>query len=179
MSLGRESSPQPHPAQPDILGQGGVPALGEEKMPDAAGPGPRGVPGWGAGLGAVVLGLVAGVVAVLWQSWATVLTAPRVIVLPWGALLGAVVVFCIAVAWGLKAARRWIPGVVGLCAFAVLAGGALSGQDTLVAPMDPRYFAVAPGAVWSAITVTVGTIVATLAALMVVARYVRPLPRRR
>jgi|GEM_PF-2264892 len=165
MAMGHESSPAQHPTLPAAVGQGGVR--------------PFRVSGWLAAVGTVVIGLAAGAVAVLWQAWATVLTSPGLIVLPWGAVLGSLVVFGAAVSWGLYAARRWVPGLLGLCAFAVLAATSLGGHDTLLAPLDTRYFAVAPGAVWSAIVVTVGTIVATLVALVIVAAFVPAAPRRR
>jgi hypothetical protein len=135
---------------------------------------PRGrpVPGWLAVLGSLALGALVGVVAVLWQGWSTVLTTPGVIVLPWGALLGVLAVFFTAVAWGLRTARRWVPGVVGLVAFAILAAVSMDQHNVLIAPLDTRYFQIAPGAVWSAFVVTGGVVVATLAALLIVARQV-------
>ncbi|WP_394162354.1 hypothetical protein [Galactobacter valiniphilus] len=156
---------------PPVIGPGWAAPVSEPEPPAA-----KPVKGWVAVVVSVLLGALMGVVAVLWQGWSTVLTSPAVIVLPWGALLGVLAVFFTAVAWGLRAARRWVPGVIGLVAFAVLALVSLDQHNLLIAPMDARYFQVAPGAVWSAFVVTGGVVVATLAALLIVARHV-PAPR--
>ncbi len=152
---------------PPVPGPGWAAPVSEPEPPAAAP-----IKGWLALAVSLVLGALVGVVAVLWQGWSTVLTAPGVIVLPWGALLGVLAVFFAAVAWGLRAARRWVPGVIGLVAFAVLALVSMDQHNVLIAPLDTRYFQVAPGAVWSAFVVTGGVVVATLAALLIVARHV-------
>ena len=124
---------------------------------------------WIAVLLSVIVGLLAGVMAVLWQGWATVLLQPMLLVIPWGALLASLLIGSAALSLGLRAGYRWVPGLVGLCAFAVLAAVSMGGHDTLMVPLDSRYAAVAPGGFWSAVTVTAGAVVATIVALLLVA----------
>lgn len=163
------------------FGPGAAASSSEEAAPgplrvhqgsDAAVPAPMG--GLPAGLGAVGFGLLAGLAAVLWQSWSTVLTSGAVIVLPWGALLGSLVVFGAAMAWGLRTSLRWVAGLTGLVAFCVVGAASVGGNDQLMVPLDPIYFTATPGAAWSTVVIMLGTVVATLVALTLVARRVPP-----
>ncbi|MGO1318934.1 MAG: hypothetical protein ACTII7_00765 [Galactobacter sp.] len=134
------------------------------------------VSGWVAVVVAVVIGLVTGVVALLWQGWSTVLS--NSVVLPWGALLGVATIFGGAWWWGLSTRVRWAPGLVGLVAFGLLSVVSLGGQDTFMPPLSSAAFDVAPGAAWSALVVMAGTVVATIAALLLTARVAPGRPAR-
>ena len=142
----------------------------------ASSPERGGLPTWATVLITVALGAAAGVIALLWQGWFTVL--PSGVVLPWGGLLGALVVFLAAYAWGVRTGARWVPGVTGLLAFAVLGAVSMGGNDRFMPQLNSYYLHAAPGSSWSAITVIAGTFLATLLALILVARAVPPLPRR-
>lgn len=153
-------------------------AQGQERkqLPDAAGLAPVGTVA--AVSGAVVFGLLSGTAAVIWQAWSTVLTSGAVIVIPWGALLGVAVVFGAAVSWGLHTRLRWAAGLTGLIAFCVVGVASVGGNDQLMVPLDPLYFTVTPGAAWSAVVIMLGTVVATLVALTLVARHVPAQPAK-
>lgn len=125
---------------------------------------------WVAALLSVVIGLVVGTVALLWQGWSSVLS--NGLVLPWGALLGALAVFGAALWWGLSSQVRWAPGLTGLIAFGLLGLVSVTGNDTFIPPLNTYVFKAAPGAAWSSVVVIAGTVVATLAALFITARMV-------
>lgn len=158
----------------------GAPHKGAPMPDDAASPAPQGtVP---AALGALGFGLLAGLAAVVLQAWSTVLTYGAIIVIPWGALLGVGVVFGASVSWGLATRLRWVAGLTGLIAFCVVGLASVGGNDRLMVPLDPLYFTATPGAAWSTVVIMLGTVVATLAALTLVARHVPPpaaTPRKR
>jgi hypothetical protein len=136
------------------------------------------VKGWVAVVVSVVIGAITGVVAVLWQGWSTVLGSGMV--LPWGAVRGGLAVFGGAYWWGTSAQVRWAPGLVGLVAFGLLAVVSMGGHDTFMPPLSSAAFRVAPGATWSALVVIVGTVIATIVALLLVSRSVpRPAPTSR
>lgn len=135
------------------------------------------VRGWVAVVVSVVIGLITGVVALLWQGWSTVLD--NSVVLPWGALLGVATIFGGAWWWGLSTRVRWAPGLVGLVAFGLLSVVSLGGQDTFMPPLSSAAFKVAPGAAWSSLVLMAGTVIATIAALLLTARVAPARPARR
>lgn len=171
------------PGTPDPSVGAGVPGsarpLPQTPVQDAPRPQPR-VPlaPWKTALGAVGIGLVSGLAAVLWQGWSTVLTSGAIIVVPWGALLGSLLVFVASLSWGLKSRQRWAAGLTGLVAFCVVGVASLGGNDLLMVPLDQLYFTATPGAAWSTAIIMIGSVVATLVATAWVARYVPARPAK-
>lgn len=130
-----------------------------------------------AALVAAVLGAGAGVCALLLSGWTRVFVVGETpVVLPWGSLLAGVLVFCLATSAGLWLQRRWVPGLVGVAAFAVMGFNSVDASNRFLVPMSAEVFQAVPGAAWSAVTLMAGAIVGTLAALVLCARYV---PARR
>lgn len=117
-------------------------------------------------LTAICLGLLTGFAGTMYHAFIWHITSD--IYLPWGAVLGILLVFCAATWCSLRAEKTWAGSLVGLVAFMLIAVFGFAKTGSVLVLLNPVVPVGVAGTLW-----LLGTMAATAVSNVVVGRSLR------